>query len=621
MATELAKAYVQIVPTAQGIKGAIEQELGGAASSAGKSSGDSLGKNLVGALKGAIAAAGIGTFVKSALEAGGNIQQSFGGLDTIYGEEAAAGLQNYARLAAEAGISANDYAEQAVSFGAALKDAYGGDTVKAAEAANAAIMAVADNSAKMGTDIGSVQAAFQGFAKGQYTLLDNLKLGYGGTKSEMERLLADAEKFSGIKYDINNLGDVYSAIGVIQEKLGVAGVAAEEAKTTFSGSFGAMKAAATNFLASLALGEGVGFALGQLLTTFQTFVFNNLLPLLGNIVTSIPEAVAAAAPIVMESISNLFAQAPELLAAGTEMLHGLVEGITTGLPELVSMATEIITDFATALVEGAPQILQEGYNLALELMNGLLNGLPSILASLGEMMNQLITLVLENAPKFLEQGANFILQMISGIVSKLPDIVTSIGQLIGQLLQTIVSHLPEILAKGVEIVGKLVEGLIQAIPQIVAAIPQLIAAIVQGFTGKDWKSVGSDVIHGIINGITGGIGALKDAVKDAASRALDAAKSFLGINSPSRVFRDQVGAMMAEGMAEGFEDNVPTAEIQTALKPMANIVPDAFGGSQYSYGGFTINVYGAPGQDVNALADIISDRINAQIARGRAVFA
>ena len=621
MATELAKAYVQIIPSAQGIKGAIEQELGGAATTAGVSSGETLGKNLVSALKGAIAAAGIGTIIKSALEAGGDIQQSFGGLDTIYGEEAAAGLQNYARLAAEAGISANEYAEQAVSFGAALKDAYGGDTVKAAEAANAAIMAVADNSAKMGTDIGSVQAAFQGFAKGQYTLLDNLKLGYGGTKSEMERLLADAEAFSGIKYDINNLGDVYSAIGVIQERLGVAGVAAEEAKTTFSGSFGAMQAAATNFLASLALGEGVGFALGQLLTTFQTFVFNNLVPLLGNIVTSIPEAVAAAAPVVMESISGLFAQAPELITAGTEMLHGLIEGITTGLPELVGMATEVIGNLVSAWFTARPQIYDEGHNMIVELMNGLLAGVPGMLASVGAMLQQILTAILTSAPAFMEQGANFVLNMINGIVSNLPAIVSSVGQLIGQLLATIVQHLPEILAKGVEIVGKLVEGLIQAIPKIVAAIPQLIAAIVQGFTGKDWHTVGSDIIAGIARGITGAVGALKDAVQNAARRALDAAKSFLGIESPSKVFRDQVGAMMAEGMAEGFEDNVPTAEIQTALKPMTSVVPDAFNGSQYSYGGFTINVYGAPGQDVNALADIISDRINAQIARGRAVFA
>ena len=620
MATELAKAYVQIEPTAKGIKGAIEKELNGEASSAGKSSGASLGSGLISSLKGVIAAAGIGKIIKDSLTAGGNIQQSFGGLDTIYGEASAA-AKEYAMQAAAAGISANDYAEQAVGFGAALKQAFEGDTTKAVEAANTAIMDMTDNAAKMGTPIESIQNAYAGFAKQNYTMLDNLKLGYGGTKAEMERLLADAQKLSGVEYNIDNLGDVYDAIHVIQEDLGLTGVAAQEASTTFSGSFGAMQAAATNFLAALSTGEGISTALTTLLGTVSTFLMDNLLPMLTNIITSIPEIITTAAPLIMDAITQLFSQAPEIAAAGLDMLHGLIDGITEGLPEFVTMATELITDFATALVEGAPQLLEEGYNLALELMNGLLNGLPDILASVGDMMNQLITLVLENAPKFLEQGANFILQMISGIVSKLPDIVTSIGQLIGQLLQTIVSHLPEILAKGVEIVGKLVEGLIQAIPQIVAAIPKLIAAIVEGFTGKDWKTVGTDIINGIKNGILAGVGALKDAVKEAAGKALDAAKSFLGIKSPSKVFRDQVGAMMAEGMAEGFEENVPTAEIQAALKPMTNIVPETIGGSQYSYGGFTINVYGAPGQDINELANIIGDRINAQIARGRAVFA
>ncbi len=620
MATELAKAYVQIEPTAKGIKGAIEKELNGEASSAGKSSGASLGSGLISSLKGVIAAAGIGKIIKDSLTAGGNIQQSFGGLDTIYGEASAA-AKEYAMQAAAAGISANDYAEQAVGFGAALKQAFEGDTTKAVEAANTAIMDMTDNAAKMGTPLESIQNAYAGFAKQNYTMLDNLKLGYGGTAAEMSRLLSDAEKLTGVHYEMDNLGDVYEAIHVIQGELGLTGVAAQEASTTFSGSFGAMQAAATNFLASLSTGEGISTALTTLLGTVGTFLTDNLLPMLTNIITSIPEIITTAAPLIMDAITQLFTQAPEIMAAGVELLHGLIDGITSGLPDLVSKAAELVTGVATSIVTAAPQILQEGYNLALQLMNGLLNGLPSILASLGSMMTQLIALVLENAPKFLEQGANFILQMISGIVSKLPDIVTSIGQLIGQLLQTIVSHLPEILAKGVEIVGKLVEGLIQAIPKIVAAIPQLIAAIVEGFTGKDWKSVGSDVINGIINGIKNGIGALKDAVKDAAGRALDAAKSFLGINSPSKVFRDQVGAMMAEGMAEGFEENIPTAEIQTALKPMANIVPNAFSGSQYSYGGFTINVYGAAGQSEQELADIVMSRINQAVNSRQAVFA
>ena len=229
----LGTAYIQIVPSAQGISGKISGLLGGEVSVAGQAAGASLGRSMVGALTGVIAAAGIGTILKNALNAGGDLQQSFGGLDTIYGEAAEA-AKKYSEEAVKAGIASNTYAEQAVSFGASLKQAYGGDTIKAVEAANTAILDMADNSAKMGTDIMSVQNAYQGFAKQNYTMLDNLKLGYGGTKTEMERLLVDAEKLSGIHYDISNLGDVYSAIHVIQDDLGLTGVAAQEASETFT---------------------------------------------------------------------------------------------------------------------------------------------------------------------------------------------------------------------------------------------------------------------------------------------------------------------------------------------------------------------------------------------------
>ena len=236
MAIELAKAYVQIIPTTRGITDELNDQLNGPAEEAGDTAGKKSGSKFVDAMKKMIVAAGIGKIIQSAISEGADLEQSyFGGLDTLYGD-AADKAREFANEAAAFGVSMNDYAEQAVSFGAALKSAYGGDTVKAAEAANTAIKDMADNSAKMGTDIESVQAAYQGFAKGQYQLLDNLKLGYGGTKTEMERLLADAEKFSGVKYDINNLGDVYDAIHVIQGELGLTGVAADEAATTISGS-------------------------------------------------------------------------------------------------------------------------------------------------------------------------------------------------------------------------------------------------------------------------------------------------------------------------------------------------------------------------------------------------
>ena len=275
-----------------------------------------LGANIVsGALISGIQSLGSamkGVF-STALDEGAKLQQSFGGVDTLY-KGAESTVKQYATAAASAGISANTYAEQAVSFGASLKQALGGDAVKAAESANKAIMAMADNSAKMGTDIGSIQMAYQGFAKGNYTMLDNLKLGYGGTQQEMQRLLKDAsklEKAMGKKFDINNFADVVEAIDLVQQELGVAGVAAEEAKTTFSGSFEAMKASASNFLANLSLGEDIGPSLKTLISTTSTFLLGNFVPMVGNIMRQLPQAIevaiAEAGPKIEQGFRSLFA--------------------------------------------------------------------------------------------------------------------------------------------------------------------------------------------------------------------------------------------------------------------------------------------------------------------------
>lgn len=275
-----------------------------------------LGANIVsGALISGIQS--LGSAVKgvfsTALDEGAKLQQSFGGIDTLY-QGAEDTMKQYATAAASAGISANTYAEQAVSFGASLKKALGGDAVKAAESANKAIMAMADNSAKMGTDIGSIQMAYQGFAKGNYTMLDNLKLGYGGTQQEMQRLLKDAsklEKAMGKKFDINNFADVVEAIDLVQQELGVAGVAAKEAETTFSGSFSAMKASASNFLANLSLGEDIGPSLKTLISTTSTFLLGNFVPMVGNIMRQLPQAIevaiAEAGPKIEQGFRSLFA--------------------------------------------------------------------------------------------------------------------------------------------------------------------------------------------------------------------------------------------------------------------------------------------------------------------------
>ena len=283
MAIELAKAYVQIIPSARGIGGMIQKEMGGEVASAGSSAGESLGSSMMATFKKVIVAAGIGKAFSAALNEGAALQQSLGGIETLF-KGSADKVKGYANEAYKTtGLSANAYMENVTGFSASLLQSLGGDTNKAAETANMAMIDMSDNANKMGTSMESIQMAYQGFAKQNYTMLDNLKLGYGGTKQEMERLLKDAQKLTGVKYDINNLSDVYSAIHAIQENLDITGTTAKEAASTFSGSFESMKAAAQNVLGKLALGENILPSLHALLKTTSTFLFDNFLPMIGNV--------------------------------------------------------------------------------------------------------------------------------------------------------------------------------------------------------------------------------------------------------------------------------------------------------------------------------------------------
>lgn len=520
---DLGKAYVQIVPSAQGIKNQIEGILGGPLQSAGKAGGEKLGSSLVGTLKKIGVAAAIGKIVKDAFSAGGQLEQSFGGLETIYGD-AAEGAKAFALEAASAGISANTYAEQAVSFGAALKQAYGGDTIKAMQAADTAIMDMADNSAKMGTDIGSIQAAYQGFARGQYQLLDNLKLGYGGTRSEAERLLSDAEKLTGVKYDINNLGDVYDAIHVIQGELGLTGVAAAEAETTLTGSFGAMKASWTNLLAAMTTSNGLDAAMSNLGKSAGN-VLKNVVRMAGNVVTQLPTLfsglITTIGPSLMPAVTGLIqglltgisTQLPMLLTGGMDMLLMIVQGIMQALPQLITTATTFIPTLLMGIVQALPQLMATGFQILSTLMTGIVQALPQLLSG----------------------GLQATMQFIAGVAQNLPTILQS----------------------GLELIGQLAAGAIQAIPTLIGMIPQLFSEFTTAFSSIDWNSLGLEIINGIIRGIDAGATALWESLKNLASSALQAAKDFLGIGSPSKLFADEVGRWIPAGISVGIEEDVP----------------------------------------------------------------
>ena len=640
MATELGKAYVQIVPSAEGIKGSITKVLGGESAEAGTKSGESIGTSLVGKLKGIIAAAGIGAAVKTALDAGGALQQSFGGLDTLY-ENASGAAKKYAAEAVAAGISANSYAEQAVSFGAALKQSFGGDVAKSAEAANQAILDMADNSAKMGTDIGLIQNAYQGFAKGNYTMLDNLKLGYGGTKQEMERLLADAEKLSGKKYDISSFGDIAEAIHVVQENLHIAGVAANEAKTTFTGSFGAMKAAAENLMANMTLGEDVKPALTQLVTSTGDFLFGNLIPMVGNLVMAIPGVVSG---LMMEAIPKMMSWIPSMfaflkgdtisgwLSAGTEMISNLASGFFSNLPTMLDTISQVLTDGVEYIIQNASMFLDSGMQLLGNIASGFMNNYPQIMQAVGNMLANVISLIGQNLPQFMQKGVEFIGQMAQGLINNLPTILSGIADVLARVIAAIASNLPKFLQTGIELIGKIAVGIIQAIPTVVGKIPQVISGIVNAFGKYNWGSIGTNLIKGIAKGVMNAGGLIKDAALSAAKKAFNAVKGFFGIASPSKLMANEVGKYIPAGIAMGIEKN--TKPITDAMHNITDMTETAFGMNSSAFGtgynayapayvgaaGTTINVYGAEGQSTREIAYQVADIINSDVRRKGSVW-
>ncbi|VRH18755.1 PblA [Streptococcus pneumoniae] len=356
MATELGKAYVQIIPSAKGISGMIQKEMGGEVASAGVSAGESLGSKMMGAVSGVIAAAGIGKAIGVSINEGAALQQSLGGVETLF-KDSADKVKGFANEAYKTtGLSANAYMENVTGFSASLLQSLGGDTDKAAETANMAMIDMSDNANKMGTSMESIQLAYQGFAKQNYTMLDNLKLGYGGTKQEMQRLLADAEKLTGVKYDINNLSDVYSAIHAIQENLDITGTTAREAATTFTGSFESMKSAAQNVLGKLSLGEDIQPALQALMETTSTFLFENLIPMIGNILKQIPILILGGikgvfSGIFGEGLGSIMGSI--VTALGSAFLafkaFSTVSGLLSGIPAVLTTIKTAVTGLFTVM--------------------------------------------------------------------------------------------------------------------------------------------------------------------------------------------------------------------------------------------------------------------------------
>ena len=533
MATNLAKAYVQIVPSAEGMKGMIEQAMGKDPEEAGEKVGNSIASKI----KNIIVAAGIGKVVSQAFTEGSALEQSLGGIETLYKENADK-MKAYAKEAYKtSGVSANAYMENVTSFSASLISSLKGDTSKAADIANRAMQDMSDNSNKFGTNIQDIQNAYQGFAKQNYTMLDNLKLGYGGTKEEMQRLLKDAQKLSGQKYDISNLADVYTAIGVIQDNLDITGTTAKEAATTFSGSFGSMKAAAQDFLGNVAIGGDVTGTLSILITTASTFLFDNAVPMALNIVQGFATALISATPILFQK--------------GYDLLNSLVTGFVQNVPVVLPQILQFVQDIGTNLAQKAPEMISMGFDLLSRLLDGIISAIPILVEYVPNIITTFANIINDNFPTILQKGAELIWQLVQGLIGAIPTIVANIPQIIQAIVSAFMAFQWLNLGKNIiKNVGDGIKGMVSWIKECGKAI---VDCIKHSFSES--TNVGVNLVKGLWNGINSVKDWILGKIKGFGDAVLNGLKSFFGIHSPSKVMADEVGKYLPQGIAVGIEAN------------------------------------------------------------------
>lgn len=502
---DLGKAYVQIVPSAKGIEGSISKELNGEAQSAGDSAGNTVGSTLVSKIKGAIAAGAIAKALAETLTAGAEIQQSMGGIETLF-KESASTVQQFATTAYQrAGVSANEYMEQVTSFSASLLSSLGGDTAKAASYADRAMTDMSDNANKFGTDIESIQNAYQGFAKQNYTMLDNLKLGYGGTKEEMQRLISDASKMTdamdelGLSVDESDMsfGNIVNAISVVQKNMDITGTTAKEAATTFSGSFNSMKAAATDFLASLtgvtdSSGKAilsVSDSMANLLSSAFTFAFGNLIPMVVNIVANLPGAI----------IQGLQMGLPQLVAQVKTMADSIPKGFSDSVPSMVDAGVQSILSLVDTFSGCFEDLITIGGELVMNLLQGFFQAIPTFISYVPQLINRIADMIDTLRPKLLTIGINLLKTVGSGIIQVVPAILATFPDLIQSIFHLFaVANWLDVGASIILNIGNGINSLFESIPSILQSIAETAINFVKSV---DWISLGLTIIRTVCTGI------------------------------------------------------------------------------------------------------------------------
>ena len=509
---------------------------------------------------------------KQAIQSYAQYEQLVGGVDTLF-KESSAKVQEYANNAYKtSGMSANEYMETVTSFSASLISSLDGDTEKASEVANRAIIDMSDNANKMGTDISSIQNAYQGFAKQNYTMLDNLKLGYGGTKTEMERLIADASKMTGVQKELGitvtegdmSFANIANAISVVQKNMGLMGTTAQEASGTISGSTGSMKSAWANLVTGIAddnadfdtlvnnlvesiVGkDGEGGFINNMLPRIQTALDGIVKMVVSLTDTLLPKIVEIGTNLITNLATSISENLPALMDSASTILDTVINGILSLLPTLLPVAISLIETLATAILSNLPTILEAGIMMLVTLAQGVASMLPDLIPLAIEAVLNLVDTLIDNIDLIIDAGIELIIGLADGLIASVPLLLDKAPVIINKLVTAITNNLPKILAMGGELTVKLVAGLVSNIPKMISAGADMLAGLFKGLLNPTaiWNAV-----KGLFNGIVGGI------------------KEIFGIHSPSKVFSDEVGANLALGLGEGFSDTMGdvTADMQRAI--------------------------------------------------------
>ena len=531
-----------------------------------------IGKAATTAVKGVVAGVGavsvaFAGMVTASVKARGEMEQLEGGINKLFGKDAQDVMDNASKAFKTAGISASEYMDQVTSFSASLVSSLGGDTAKAAKIADRAIQDMADNANTFGTSMESIQNAYQGFAKGNYTMLDNLKLGYAGTKEGIQKLIKDASKMKDIQKELNiqvkdgdlSFANIANAISLVQKKMGIMGTTANEAEKTLTGSIASMKAAWQNFLA------GTG-DLGQVVDSAGT-AFENVMRIVNE-----------AMPSILNSVNE---HLPEIINLGLQILQTIGQSISDNLDMLLDTALQVLGGIATFIVENIDKLLDAGLTILETIINGIADNMDKIAPTIVDLIIKITDVLIEHLPELTTAGIKLIVGLATGLIKAIPQLIEKAPEIISSLVDALLKTIPELWNAGNNLMKGFKDGIKGAVPLILKAVGEILIDIGRRFAELPGKAVqwGRDMLNGFSNGIQERIGALRQHVENVANSI----RSMLHFSRPDEgPLRDYETWLpdMIEGMTRSLEQAKPMLLNEIgALAEAMNMSPTLNGGS------------------------------------------